>query len=197
MIHRKDIKLAPPGAGLPLHELLVARFLFSLRICTNSRRSFDKKFAKERKLISNLVDKCDPVTGCSLQLIPRIAGLEDSSRNWSVWMTLEHLKIVHQAMAPLIEQLLQGKSPPIKISTADVKPGGGIGAEVVAEYESSCDRLLSVVIPATSLNTKARFEHPWFGPLNASGWYALAGIHMGIHRRQIERILAKHHSEKA
>jgi hypothetical protein len=27
-------------------------------------------------------------------------------------------------------------------------------------------------------------------PLDAAGWHALAGMHMGIHRAQIERILS-------
>lgn len=196
MIHKKDVELAPPGAGLPLPELLVARILFSLRICLHSRTSFDAKFANERKLIGNLIKKCDSETGCSRQLIPRIVGLEDSSRNWSVWMTLEHLKLVHQAMTPMIEQLLRGQSPPIKISTANFKPTAEVGVEVVAQYELSCDRLVSVVTSAPSLKTKARFEHPWFGPLNAVGWHALAGLHMGIHRRQIEKILDKLIAEK-
>jgi hypothetical protein len=30
-------------------------------------------------------------------LIARPRGLEDSSRYWSVWMTLDHLRIVHLA----------------------------------------------------------------------------------------------------
>jgi len=197
MIDKKDVKLAPPGAGLPLHELWMARTLFSLRLCLKSRSSFDAKFANERKLIRHLIDQCDSAAGASRQLIPRIVGLEDSSRNWSVWMTLDHLKIVHQAMSTLIEQLLQGQSPPTKISTADVKPTADIGAEVVSDYESSCDRLVGVVISAPSLKTKVRFAHPWFGPLNAAGWHALAALHMGIHRRQIECILAKLHGEKA
>jgi hypothetical protein len=39
------------------------------------------------------------------------------------------------------------------------------------------------------LRTKARFAHPWFGPLDAAGWHLMAGMHLSIHRVQIERIL--------
>lgn len=35
-----------------------------------------------------------------------------------------------------------------------------------------------------------RFLHPWFGPVDAADWHALAGTHLGIHRKQIERIVA-------
>ena len=41
-----------------------------------------------------------------------------------------------------------------------------------------------------TVRTKLRHAHPWFGPLDAAGWHAMAAMHMGIHRKQIERILS-------
>ena len=75
-------------------------------------------------------------------------------------------------------------------STAAVKPTIGVTADVVTAYEASVDALISTVTATPNLNTLVRYGHPWFGPLNAAGWHAIAGIHMGIHRVQIERILA-------
>jgi hypothetical protein len=49
--------------------------------------------------------------------------------------------------------------------------------------------VLASVTASPNLKTKTRFSHPWFGPLDASGWHAMAGSHMAIHRKQIERIL--------
>jgi hypothetical protein len=40
MADAQETRLAPPGAGLPLGELLLARTLFALRRWTSSRRSF-------------------------------------------------------------------------------------------------------------------------------------------------------------
>ncbi|MFO0410193.1 MAG: DinB family protein, partial [Planctomycetota bacterium] len=74
--------------------------------------------------------------------------------------------------------------------TAAVKPNANVGPEVVAAFEASCDALASVIAASTNLDTQARYSHPWFGPLNASGWHALTGVHMSIHRAQIERILS-------
>ena len=45
--------------------------------------------------------------------------------------------------------------------------------------------------------TAARYRHPWFGPLDAAGWHALAATHMGVHRRQLERILAALDAERS
>jgi hypothetical protein len=60
---------------------------------------------------------------------------------------------------------------------------------VISEYEASCDAVLAVAKAASHLKTKLRYPHPWFGPMDAHGWYALAAGHLAIHRGQIERIL--------
>jgi hypothetical protein len=79
--------------------------------------------------------------------------------------------------------------PPGKASTAAVKPKPDISEAVVGEYEQSCDKLLETVGAISNLKTTARFAHPWFGPLDAAGWHAMAGTHLAIHREQIKRIL--------
>lgn len=50
--------------------------------------------------------------------------------------------------------------------------------------------MLATLSTVRNFKTRARFPHPWFGPMDAHGWHALAGGHMSIHRVQIERILA-------
>ena len=184
-------KLAPPGAGLPLIELFVARILFGMRLRRGDRDSFTAQFQREREAIRALVRTCSEESGARRVLIRRPRGLEDSSRFWSVWMTLDHLRIVHLEIARVIGALTHGDRPPGRASTAAVKPNPDASSAIVADYEQSCDTLLAIVNGASQLNTMTRFTHPWFGPLNAAGWHALAAGHIGIHRVQIERILQK------
>lgn len=186
---QNEPKLAAPGAGLPLPELLVARILFWLRRRLVTRDSFDVLFHQERERIRALLGACDAETGARRVLIRRPRGLEDSSRNWSVWMTLEHLRLVNHGFARTLEALARGVLPPGTVSTAAVKPSPEATAAVVVAYEESCDALLAVATAIPDLRTPARHAHPWFGPLDAAGWHALAGVHMGLHRVQIERIL--------
>ena len=183
-------KLAAPGAGLPAIEHFIARLLFGLRRLTGNREAFTAKFQRERSAIRGLVDSCDVAKRGQRVLIARRRGMEDSSRNWSVWMTLDHLRIVNHELARIISVLAEDVVPPGEASTAAVKPSPAVTASVVAEYEASCDALLAAVVAVPDLKTAARFAHPWFGPMDASGWHALAGGHMGIHRAQIERIIA-------
>ncbi len=124
-------------------------------------------------------------------LIPRLRGLEDSSRNWSVWMTLDHLRIVNMQIAGVMQALLAERVPPGKASTAAVKPSPEATAAVLPAYHASCDAVERVAARAAapSLRTRLRFAHPWFGPLDAAGWHAMAAMHMGIHKAQVRAIL--------
>ncbi len=182
-------KLAPPGAGLPKIELLIARGMFAWQRRIGNRESFGARFQHERAVIRGLVRTCDAETGAQRVLIRRVRGLEDSSRYWSVWMTLDHLRIVHGQMARVIRMLIAGREPKGKASTANVKPSPTTTVTVVPKFEESCDTLLATVAEAAELQTPLRYAHPWFGPLDAAGWHALAPGHLAIHRVQIERIL--------
>lgn len=182
-------QLAPPGAGLPKLELYVARLLFAVRRWTGNRDSFTRHFERERETIRRLLKLCDAELAATRVLIRRPRGLEDSSRFWSVWMTLDHLRIVHRAKARIIAALSKGFVPGGKASTAAVKPNPDVTAAIVDEYEQSCDELLAQVAAISELKTESRYAHPWFGPLNAAGWHALSASHITIHRVQIERIL--------
>jgi len=73
-------------------ELLIARVLFGLRCWTGNRAAFNARFSRERAAIRALVERCAAERGARRVLIRRPPGLEDSSRNWSVWMTLDALQ---------------------------------------------------------------------------------------------------------
>lgn len=181
--------LAAPGAGLPRLEMLILRNLFHGRVRTGSPASFNKQFTAERERIRSLIAGLSEAAGARQILIRRPAGLEDSSRRWSVWMTLEHLRIMHKAIAGLAHSLNQGIVPVGEASTAAVKPSEGMTAAVVPAYEASCDAVLQALNEAPEETASLTFPHPWFGPLNVKGWHAMTALHLGIHRRQIGRIL--------
>jgi len=182
-------KLSAPGAGLPGYELLIGRILFTFRALTNNRRSVDAVFLRERTLVSDLIKVCPRGRHSERVLIPRPRGLEDSSRYWSVLMTLDHLRIVNLACASIIRELSQGRVPAGKASTANVKPSPDVTEAVIVAYEESCDEVLAAVASAKHLDDPARFSHPWFGPMSARRWHLLAAFHLGLHRRQIEAII--------
>ena len=183
-------KLAPPGAGLPPLERFVGGLLFALRRWTGTREGTNQRFQNERAAIRSMVEGTAESALGTRVLIRRLPGLEDSSRFWSILMTLDHLRIVHGEMSRIIRALGDGQTPAGEASTAAVKPGAEVTPAVIGAYELSCDELLAAVAAVPDLKTRGRFSHPWFGPLDAAGWHTLAAGHMGIHRAQIQRIRA-------
>jgi hypothetical protein len=117
-----------------------------------------------------------------------LAGLEDSSRNWSVAMTLEHLIIVGEQMAVVQACLAHDEAPPVEVSTAAVKPQGVLGDDAPDVYEAFSQQYLAETDTMPRRST-ATLAHPWFGPLDVHGWGVLASLHQSIHRRQIAAIL--------
>lgn len=188
MTELTEPQLDAPGAGLPGFELFIARRLFAWKRRFGSREGFSRQFALERAAIRDLVAVIPEAERGRRVLIPRLRGLEDSSRHWSVWMTLDHLRITNEAFAGFIATLAAGKIPPGKADTAAVKPTPGAGPEIEAAYEASCDDLVAVVAGIADLKTALSFPHPWFGPLDAAGWHALSATHLGIHTAQIAEI---------
>ena len=85
--------------------------------------------------------------------------------------------------------LTKGVVPDTTASTADVKPDVESDRSTVAAFEKECGRFQRLLEKTPQLKTPVRYAHPWFGPLDASGWHALAAFHMRLHRRQIELIL--------
>ncbi len=185
-----DPKLAAPGAGLPWWELRLGRFLFARRLQRARREDFDRVFDAERQRIRPLVEACPEPCRAERVLIRRLPGLEDSSRHWSVWMTLDHLRICHEIFTGVVAGLVEGRVPEGKADTAAVKPSPEVTATAEGAYEGSCDRFRDVTGTCPDLRSEARYAHPWFGPLDAAGWHALAAIHMEVHRKQLERIVA-------
>ncbi len=183
--------LGPPGAGLPLPELLIGRLLFRIRRLRETRETLNARIVWERDAILALVEGCPEEDRGRRILIPRPRGLEDSSRNWSVWMTLDHLRITNRVFAASVKSLAAGRVPDRVASTADVKPSPAVTDEVEAAFVESCDRLLHTVAGIGDLRTPVKYAHPWFGPLDAHGWHALAAMHLAIHRGQIEAIVRR------
>lgn len=185
----QDPKLAAPGAGLPWIELQVARLIFRWQFWRSTPESTAALIGAERAEILRLAKSCNETCGARRVLIKRIPGMEDSSRHWSVFMTIDHLRIVNAFLAETITLLGRGEVPDRVASTAAVKPDPDVDATVLRSFDDSCTDIARVAGKIKDLRTATRYAHPWFGPLDAAGWHFMAGFHMRLHRGQIEAIL--------
>ncbi|MBC8000138.1 MAG: DinB family protein [Leptolyngbya sp.] len=187
-------KLAKPGAGLPFIEMAIAKhILFPRWFATLSDEDACIAYTEESEKIVKLAQPLSFTQLSERRLIPRLRGLEDSSRYWSIAMTLQHLIIVGDLMRETISDLANGKTGMALVGTGDVKP------EAAAEPSTIVNKFRDMseyFVHETSLiNTaacqSAKHPHPWFGPLNPHEWLVVASRHQAIHRKQVEGIIAR------
>ena len=187
--------LQAPGAGLPGLESAFLTAFFKFGTAVMSDRSALKMFNKESDRLLQYADDGGESYDISQELlIPRVIGIEDSSRNWSVLMVLEHLCMTNRDMLMGISSLLNGVVPDFPAEIKNYKPSRDVGFDVIERYrQMSSDyvgNIESLMKSRGSLRTSVRFAHPWFGMLDAHQWHCLVGVHQRVHRRQAQKIIA-------
>ena len=184
------IQLAPPGAGIPPLEITLGKLMFAALRSWKTREWATKHFHSEASSMVRLARNLTPQAANTPVLIPRVIGIEDSSRNWSVLMTLDHLVIVNSAIIDIVEHLSSERMYIRRVSTAAVKPRSEQTLETIERFAKTTQSYVDRVSRIKNLVSAARHPHPWFGSMDALGWHWLAAMHQTIHRRQILKIIA-------
>jgi hypothetical protein len=194
MNHNSQEQLQAPGAGLPKLETAALSAFFKFGTLFMSDRSAIGLFKSESYQLLQFAEiGGESYDAREKALIPRLIGIEDSSRNWSVLMVLEHLCMTNRDMLIGVDSLVKGNIPDFTAKIQDYKPSRDVGFDVIERYRQMCEDYLcsieSLLRSHDNLRSSVRFEHPWFGPLDAHQWHCLAGVHQRVHRRQAQKII--------
>jgi hypothetical protein len=180
-----EIQLAPPGAGLPFFEMLLGRLGFLFFRWMTSNQGASRMFLAEGRRMLEIVRTLDTQRAGQRVLIERIMGLEDSSRYWSAYMVLDHLRIVNGKITECLEDLSQG-DPSLSVpGIAEVKPDPAAGPDVVGRFEAGLQEYVSSAVNSLGKPSSHQHTHPWFGALDMHGWHCLAAFHQRVHRKQL------------
>jgi hypothetical protein len=169
-------------------ERWIAQSMIRWKAAHTTREHAASTMERERVAILGLLQGLDPAALSQPVRIKRLPGLEDSSRDWSLLMVVDHLRIVNRDIAEVITHLASGFQPPREASIAGVKPSPEVTAAVISEFERGCAEFRSIMESVPDLKTALRFRHPWFGPMDAATWHFMAGFHMRLHVKQMELI---------
>lgn len=191
-----EASLGRPGAGLGWLATLYLRYYLGPRVAARADWAQDiARFNDTSAEIIGITEKMDNGALQKRVLVPRLRGIEDSSRYWSAAMTMEHLMIVGMGMRDIIIRLSKNQVPPGRVDTARVKPQGRIPAQTVLEnYKSFSSSLMAQIddaVPAESRDPTVRMLHPWFGPFSLRQWHWMLAEHNAIHLRQMQEIAAR------
>jgi hypothetical protein len=183
-------ELASPGAGLPLvHELVLKYLAFPiLRRLVSWERALAMIEKEGRVILAEVLDVPEDLRFRRI-LVPRMMGIEDSSRHWSLAMTLDHLLIVSHGVLGLMAKLSRAEAIDVVVNTADVKPDSKRTANVERKFEMFLgDFRRQVWAHVADRATSRCHVHPWFGCLDPHGWLVMLAVHQWIHKRQIQEI---------
>ncbi|HPA18906.1 MAG TPA: hypothetical protein PLU30_14240 [Verrucomicrobiae bacterium] len=185
-----DIALESPGAGLRAWELALVRgLIFPLWHWTTSWGEAREVFQREGQMILGECGRMDAGRLFERVLVPRLLGIEDSSRYWSAAMVLEHLMVTGKRMGEIIVALTNGRQPREVIDIKDLKPTGGAAEDVVEQFGVFL-KVFEETLEERMGDPGSRLDvpHPWIGPLDGHGWACLAALHQRVHRRQVRAI---------
>ncbi len=184
--------LQRPDAGLPNFERAMLNFTFKTVTAFRSDAWALKKFQHEHAELNRLVDD-DSYDVFEPLLISRVIGVEDSSRNWSVAMVLDHLCKTNVEMLVAVESLNKGIVPHCEVDISLYKPDPDVGDDVFDRFNSINERYVSsleqLFAKRKILLRHPTFLHPWFGELSAHQWHSLAAVHQWIHHRQATKTI--------
>ncbi len=183
--------LAPPGAGIPFWDRWVGRYFAKPWILRRTPwAASEQRFQRLHESLKKELAQFTAEALTERVLIPPQRFLEDSSRYWSAAMVARHLTITGKQMEELVIKLSRNEPIPGVADTGTVKPEPERNeASSVAEYitfgDTLIERLRSGVLNRES---KALFEHPWFGPMRAHEWMGVFSLHTRIHLEQLRAI---------
>jgi len=189
---REIIKeLGVSGGGISPFRVFLARYL--LFPLLNRFLSWDKAwniFDKEGQKIIKLSKSISTDKLFERVLVPKLFGLEDNSRYYSVAMTLEHLYMVGSALQVRIPLLSNGEKLKNYVKIEDVKPYKDIDENIIDNFNEFLITYREKLEKNTKdININNTSLHPWFWEFNPKQWSILAMVHQIVHRRQIETIL--------
>jgi hypothetical protein len=182
--------LAKPGAGLPFFEALMVRWYvgpFQSRKQDKDKnlRLFSMAGARILKEAGGVAEgKRDERV-----LVPRMRGIEDSSRFWSINETLEHVMITGVPMRGVIAALAAGKTSDYVVRIENFKPQGKYaGGDARPDFKKFLAETADLLSPLKVEDEGPTHRHPWLGEFNALQWSWLLAGHSGIHLNQLVAI---------
>ncbi|MEM7783492.1 MAG: hypothetical protein AAF623_09090 [Planctomycetota bacterium] len=191
---RRQPELDRPGMGLPSGEQFILNSMLKIFAFLRSVNPVLNLFQRETQELFELADETESYDVFQPYLIPRVIGIEDSSRNWSVMMVLEHLHMVNRDLKNGISAMMEGVRPRGTVDVALYKPPQDLDWGTLDRFTATnheyVETIRQLVDKYGHLKSPIRHRHPWFGPLSAHQWHCLAAVHQRIHRRQIQKIVA-------
>ena len=182
--------LEKPGAGLPFLEALYVRWYVVPYLSRKADKTTNLRlFAMIGARILKEFAQVPEGRRDTKVLVPRMKGVEDSSRNWSANEVLEHLMITGQGMRGLVIELANGRTSDYEVKIENFKPKGKYnGGDAREDFKRFLDETGELLKDLKIEDKGVTHLHTWKGRFNALQWCWLLAGHSGIHYAQLREI---------
>jgi len=169
-------------------NMSLLRFIIRRKFQLTSRGGADRCIRKEAARSVALARELGPERAATPVRVPKMPGVDEDMRDWSILETLEHNRIVNGMMMRVFDHLANDAPEPPKVDTKrDVMPVGELEFDQVTDgFDESVSAFLAATNKPERTRGTARRRHPLFGPFDAHMWHCMMGFHLMVHRRQME-----------
>jgi len=166
-------------------ENFIARLIFRLLYKSKSVAVNTRQLAGYVEMIRQEVDQHEQKTLVGRKKIPAMPGVIEVMRDWSPYMTIHHVNLVHREIIQMIYDLEAGT--PVEIGDLSrFDHFDEQGEDVMPEFYDLANQIIQLPKKVT-FTSKASVEHPYFGTLTSKGYYALLAMHLKLHVEQIKK----------
>lgn len=178
---------------LPRIERSALNGLLSTSSMFLSENNLLRLFSRETRKLDRLLKDDESYDVFQVIKIPRVIGVSESNRSWSVLMVIDHLCLVIEDCRKAIVALSDRVEPRGEVDLSFYVPNEDVGADILDRFEHLthcfCNDIKTAIKREATFSGTARFLHPYFGNMNAKQWLAFAALHQAIHRRQVNKII--------
>jgi len=178
---------------LPRIERFALNGLLSTFSMFLSEDNLLRVFRRETRKLDRLLKDDESYDVFQVIKIPRVIGVSESNRSWSVLMVIDHLCLVIEDCRKAIVALSDGAELRGEVDLSFYVPNEDVGVDVLERFETLthcfCNDIQAAIQREAAFSGPARFLHPYFGDMNAKQWLAFAALHQAIHRRQVKKII--------
>lgn len=179
---------------IPPFEIQYARFWIKTRSLLFNEQKLLEQFKIETDELLRIYDQDESYDVFRPYPIPRITGLSDSARRWSIAMILEFLTLVVSDYIRIVESLNRGVAPKGMFELDLYQPNASVGPEIRELYVESIEVYIQLINSQLQhvgrLDTSTYFSHGWYGQLNARQWNASAPFQASVCRRHAQKVIA-------
>ncbi|QEG22516.1 hypothetical protein [Mariniblastus fucicola] len=170
------------------------RSSFEAHCLTGSYSRNTRRFENQVGLLVDTLNDCDYDLLGRQPKIPRLMGMRHASREWTVFMVVEHLCLHTDYLFRAMQALLIGDETRALVPNYRYLVPEDVGADCIDRFQDSAWQYIGF---ANNLAESGRYKestgsirHDLFGRLGLKRLHALSSFHIKIHRRQVQKVLA-------